>query len=204
LRRPLLLTVAIALVAAAASSAAPTPLHREVREQGFARVRAGHLTIPPRSTRGTMRVIVRLAAPPLAAWSAARVTASANAAQHLNIHSTASRAYVAQLTRQQDAAVAAVHTAIPKAVVQERYSILLDGFAVRLPANSLPQLLRVKAVTKIYPSLAYYATMDRGPSVIHAGDLQSATGDKGQGVKIAVVDTGVDSTSPFLNPAGFS
>ena len=46
--------------------------------------------------------------------------------------------------------------------------------------------------------------MDRGPSVIHAGDLQSATGDKGQGVKIAVVDTGVDSSSPFLDPAGFS
>ncbi|HEX4678557.1 MAG TPA: S8 family serine peptidase, partial [Gaiellaceae bacterium] len=47
-------------------------------------------------------------------------------------------------------------------------------------------------------------TMDRGPSVIHATDLQAATGDKGQGVKIAVVDTGVDPTSPFLNPAGFS
>jgi minor extracellular serine protease Vpr len=204
LRRPLLLTVAIALVASTAASAAPTPLHRDVREQGFARVRVGHLTIPPRSTRGTVRVIVRLAAPPLAAWSAARVPASANGAQHLNVHSTASHAYVAQLTRQQDAAVAAVRAAIPKAVVQERYSILLDGFAVRLPAKSLPRLLRVNGVTKVYPSLAYYATMDRGPSVIHASDLQSATGDKGQGVKIAVVDTGVDSTSPFLNPAGFS
>ena len=104
----------------------------------------------------------------------------------------------------QDAAVAAVRAAIPKAVVQERYSILLDGFAVQLPAKSLPKLLRVSGVTKVYPSLAYYATMDRGPSVIHATDLQAATGDKGQGVKIAVVDTGVDPTSPFLNPAGFS
>src|SRR3954463_2882774 len=46
--------------------------------------------------------------------------------------------------------------------------------------------------------------MDRGPSVIKATDLQAATGDKGQGIKIGVVDTGVDSTSPFLDPAGFS
>ncbi len=204
MRRPLLLTLAIALVASAAASAAPTPLHREVREQGFVRVRAGHLTIPPKSTRGTMRVIVRLAAPPLAAWNAARLPASARAGQHLNVHSRASQAYVAELARQQDAAVAAVRAAIPKAVVQERYSILLDGFAVRVPARSLPKLLRVRGVKQVYPSVSYYAAMDRGPSVIHATDLQAATGDKGQGVKIAVVDTGVDPTSPFLNPAGFS
>ena len=46
--------------------------------------------------------------------------------------------------------------------------------------------------------------MDRGPSVIHATELQAATGDKGQGMKIGVVDTGVDPSSPFLNPAGFT
>jgi subtilisin family serine protease len=204
LGRPLLLTVAIALVASAAASAAPRPLHREVREQGFQRVRAGHLTIPPKSERGTTRVIVRLASPPLAAWNAARQTTSARSAQHLNVHSAAAQAYVAELTRRQNVAIAAVRAAIPRAVFQERYSILLDGFAVQLPAKSLPKLLRVSGVTKTYPSLSYYSTMDRGPSVIHATDLEAATGDKGQGVKIAVVDTGVDSTSPFLNPAGFS
>ncbi|HEU5372438.1 MAG TPA: S8 family serine peptidase, partial [Gaiellaceae bacterium] len=204
MRRPLLLTVAIALVASAAASAAPKPLTREVREQGFQRVRAGHLTIPPKSLRGTTRVIVRLATPPLAAWSAERRLASVRSAQHLNVHSAASQAYVAELARRQAVAIAAVRAAIPKAIVQEHYSILLDGFAVQLPAKSLPRLLRVSGVTKVYPSLSYYSTMDRGPSVIHATDLEAATGDKGQGVKIAVVDTGVDPTSPFLNPAGFS
>jgi minor extracellular serine protease Vpr len=198
------LTVAIALVASSAASAALTPLRRPVTEQGFARVRAGHLTVPPKSERGATRVIVRLTAPPLAAWNAARQAASARSSRHLNVQSSASQAYVAQLTRQQDAAVTAVRAAIPKAVVEERYSILLDGFAVRLPAKSLPELLRIKSVTKVYPSLAYYATMDRGPSVIRATDLQAATGDKGQGVKIGVVDTGVDPSSPFLNPTGFS
>ena len=200
----MLLTAAIALVASAAASAAPKPLHRDAREQGFQRVRAGHLTIPTASRRGTTRVIVRLAAPPLAAWNSARQPASARSAQHLNVNSSAAQAYRARLARVQDVAIAAVRAAIPRAVIQERYSILLDGFAVSVPAKSLPKLLRVGGVTKIYPSVSYYATMDRGPSVIHATDLQAATGDKGQGVKIAVVDTGVDSSSPFLNPAGFS
>ncbi len=97
-----------------------------------------------------------------------------------------------------------MRAAIPQARIQEHFAILLDGFTVQLPARSLPKLLRVQAVTKVYPSLSYTATMDRGPSVIHATDLEAATGQKGEGIKIAVVDTGVDSSSPFLNPAGFS
>ncbi|MGZ4334704.1 MAG: S8 family serine peptidase [Gaiellaceae bacterium] len=204
MRRPLLLTVAIGLVATASASAAPTPIRHDLRETGFARVRAGDIRIPAAHARGLTRVIVRLASPPLAAWSAQRTLSSAARARHLDVRSTASQAYLAQLRRQQDAAVAAVRDAVPQAQIQERYSILLDGFAVQLPAEALPSLLHVQAITKVYPSLSYLATMDRGPSVIHATDLQAATGDKGQGIKIGVVDTGVDPSSPFLSPAGFT
>jgi subtilisin family serine protease len=162
------------------------------------------LHIPAGHRAGLTRVVVQLAPPPLAAWSSDRSLASSARTQHLNVHSASARAYLAQLARVQAAAVAQVRAAIPQASVQERFRILLDGFAVQLPVRALPRLYRVSAVAKIFPSLAYFATMDRGPSVIHATDLEAATGDKGQGIKIAVVDTGVDSTSPFLNPAGFS
>ena len=70
--------------------------------------------------------------------------------------------------------------------------------------RKLPALLRLSAVNKVYPSLGYFATMDRGPAVIDASQLEGATGDAGQGMKIGVVDTGVDPTNPFLSPAGFS
>jgi minor extracellular serine protease Vpr len=203
LRRSLLLTVAAALVVTAAASAKLTPIRRQTQEAGLGRVRAGDLVIPRGQSGGLTRVIVRLAAPPLAAWNAERALSSASATQRLNVHTASSRAYVARLQRQQEAVAAAVRRAIPQAQIQERYSILLDGFAVQLPERSLAKLLRVRGVTRVYPSLSYYATMDRGPSVIHATDLEAATGDKGQGVKIAIVDTGVDPTSPFLNPAGF-
>jgi minor extracellular serine protease Vpr len=149
-------------------------------------------------------VIVRLSAPPLAAWTSDRSLSSASRTQHLNVHSAGSRAYLAKLAKLQDAAAAQVRAAIPSAEIQSRFSILLDGLTVRLPAKSLPKLLGVSAVTKIYPNLSYYSTMDRGPAVIKASDLEAATGDKGQGIKIAVVDTGVDPTNPFLNPAGFA
>jgi minor extracellular serine protease Vpr len=199
----MLMTV-LGLAAATSASAALTPIRRDAGEASLPRVRAGVLQIPAAQQRGWTRVIVRLAAPPLAAWSSDRSLASASRTHRLDVRSASAKAYLAQLTRQQNAAAAQVRDAVPGAQIQQRFSILLDGFAVRLPAKSLPKLLTVAAVTKIYPSLSFYSTMDRGPSVIKATDLQAATGDKGQGLKIAVVDTGVDPTSPFLNPAGFA
>ena len=199
-----MLTAVIALVAAASSSAALTPIRRPVTESSLPRVRAGRIQIPAGHAKDLTRVIVRLSAPPLAAWNADRSLSSASRAHALNVHSSSSVAYLAKLARVQKTAAAAVRAAIPQAVVQEHYSILLDGFAVQLPARSLPRLLQVGAVTKIYPSLSYTATMDRGPSVINATGLEAATGQKGEGIKIAVVDTGVDPSSPFLSPKGFS
>jgi minor extracellular serine protease Vpr len=199
-----MLTAVIGLVAASSASAALTPIRRDAREASLPRVRAGVLQIPTAHQRGWTRVIVRLSAPPLAAWSSDRSLASATRAHHLDVRSAGAKAYLAKLAKLQNAAAAQVRAAIPSAQVQSRFSILLDGLTVRLPATSLPKLLGVSAVAKIYPTLSYYSTMDRGPGVIKATDLQAATGDKGQGIKIAVVDTGVDPSSPFLNPTGFS
>jgi subtilisin family serine protease len=204
LRRGLLLSGVFALLAASAASAALQPVRRIQGEASLPRVRAGVLTIPSAHHHGLTRVIVRLAAPPLAAWSSDRSLSSASRAHRLDLTSSSARAYLAKLARLQDAAVAEVRAAIPQATFQERFSILLDGVTVQLPERSLPKLLTLSDVNKVYPSLTYLRTMDRGPSVIHATDLQAATGDKGQGVKIGVVDTGVNSANPFLNPAGFA
>ena len=40
--------------------------------------------------------------------------------------------------------------------------------------------------------------------MIGADELAAATGARGDGIKIGVVDDGVDKTNPFFDPAGFS
>src|SRR5512141_1441387 len=136
-----MLSAVLGLVAAASASAALTPIRRPVGETSLPRVRAGVIHIPAAHTRGLTRVIVRLSAPPLAAWSSERSVASASRANHLDVHSASAQAYLARLARVQQAAVAQVRAAIPQAQVQEHYSILLDGFTVQLPARSLPKLV---------------------------------------------------------------
>src|SRR5204862_1853188 len=125
LRRPLVLTAMIGLVAATSASAALTPIRRDAREGEGAlpRVRAGTLHVPAPTQRGWTRVIVRLAAPPLAAWSSDRAPASATRAHVLDVTSASSQAYLAKLARLQRAAAAQVRAAVPAAQVQSRFSI---------------------------------------------------------------------------------
>jgi minor extracellular serine protease Vpr len=201
LRRALLVSGTAALVLTGTATAALQPIRRPASEASLPRVRAGKIVVPNGHAKALTRVIVRLSAPPLAAWHANRTLASAT---RLDLHSAASRAYVAKLERAQDAAAAQLHAAIPQAQVQERYQLLLDGFAVQLPTKKLPALVKLGFVNKVYPSLRYFATDDTSANVIGAGTFTQATGDAGEGVKIGVVDTGVDSTNPFLAPAGLA
>jgi minor extracellular serine protease Vpr len=148
-------------------------------------------------------VIVDLRLPPLAA-ARGRGLLAFSSQRRLSTSNTSSRAYLARLGRVQARAAARIRKAIPQARIEDRYRIVLDGFALRLPYRELPALGRIAAVSRIYPSLRYHLDTNKSPSVIHADTFWATTGGLGQGIKIGVVDDGVDTSNPFFNPAGFS
>ena len=82
--------------------------------------------------------------------------------------------------------------------------MLVNGFAVSLPYERLPDLLGSDAVDRVYPSYSYRLDLNRGPAVMGATAFSGVTGARGEGVKVAVVDDGVDHEHPFLAPAGFA
>ncbi len=165
------------------------------------RVRAGTITVPPVHRRGRLTVILTLAQPPLAAHSR-RLTAR-SATRRLDTSSQSSRAYVAQLRAAQTRAEATLKRAIPTARVLRNYTLLLNGMAVELPARKLAAAVKLSFAHKLYPSLRYTLAMNRSPGLIRAGELAAAGGGAGDGMKIAVVDDGVDPGNPFFSPAGF-
>ena len=164
-------------------------------------MRAGTLKIPSASSR-RLTVLADLRLPPLAAYN--RNLFSAISTTGLNVRSSSSRAYLARLARAQRVAAAELRRAIPSARIAYRYRVVMDGFAVSLPARKLPALARLPAVTKIYPSVRYELDTNRSPAVIGADTMWATTGDRGDGVKIGIVDDGIDQSNPFFNPAGFS
>jgi len=202
LRRAVLLLLAAALILASAASAAFQPIRRSYGEFSLPRLRAGTLKVPAAHSQGRVTVLVDLRLPPLAAYN--RNLFSTFSTSRLNVRSSSSRLYLNQLAHAQRAAAAELGRAIPSARISYRYRVVLDGFAVSLPARKLPTLARLNAVTKVYPSVRYALDTNQSPAVIGADQMWATTGDRGDGVKIGIVDDGIDQSNPFFSPTGFS
>jgi subtilisin family serine protease len=152
-------------------------------------------------------VIVTLRAPSLAdAATRDRALAAVTMERsRLQLRSPSSVGYLERLSRDQSAVAARIARAIPGARVHWRYSVTLNGLAVVVPPNSVGKLAHVPGVAEVWPSATYHASLDLTPQLIGAPALWGPSlATAGEGVKIGIIDEGVDQTHPFLSPAGFT
>jgi len=132
---------------------------------------------------GRTEVVVALEAPPLARapGTAARIEAE-------------QRAFRSELARH-----------LPNARIHWRYQLVANGFAVALPTAQLPRLRDLSGVRDVFASARYVPQLDSTPEQIGAPGLWGAGMDTaGQGIKIGVIDTGIDHSHPFFDPAGYT
>jgi subtilisin family serine protease len=198
-----ILAVAAILGLVSSASAAFQPVRRSFGELEIPRVRAGQVVVPKGHANGRVTMIVTLTQPPLAAHSE-RSLFGVSATRRLDVDSAGSRAYLASLARAQAKAVAELHRAIPEAMVGRRLRIILDALTVTLPAKKLPALYRLGFVARVYPSLRFTQSLDNSPSLIGATAFTNATGANGTGIRIAIVDDGIDQKSTFFDSTGYS
>jgi minor extracellular serine protease Vpr len=198
-----LVAVGAALASTVSAAASLVPIQRTFGDRTIPQVQKGTLTIPAGHASGRIRVIVELGLPPLAAAHSLSL-AGLSPTRKLNVASPSSRRYLSRVVAAQRVAAARLRHAIPALRVGRRFQVVLDGLTVALPATKLPQLVRLGFVRKVYPSLRFHLETDTSPGVIGATELQRLTGAKGDGIKVGIVDDGVDSTNPFLNAIGYS
>jgi subtilisin family serine protease len=136
---------------------------------------------PPARSAGTVEVVVRLNAKPLSSGGTGSV-----------------------IDRAQEAFRRALTHGVPAAYVRWRYRLVLDGLAVTVPVRDLPRLKELPGVEEVFPSARYPAAA--GPAVDQIGAPQlwgPGLTSAGDGIKIGIIDDGVDQTHPFLSPSGF-
>jgi subtilisin family serine protease len=128
-------------------------------------------------------VVVQLASPPLAHAPAA--AARIDAEHH---------AFRAELARR-----------LPDSRVQWSYRLVANGVSVVLPERQVPRLRRLEGVRDVFSATGYGPQLDTTPQQIGASALWGAgLSTAGQGVKIAIIDTGVDHAHPFFAPNGYT
>jgi subtilisin family serine protease len=144
----------------------------------------------PAGPAGTTEVVVTMKAPPLSAFGA---------------RSLASADYVRRIAAANVALERNVLSAVPGAKVRWRYRTVLNGFAVVVPRSAVARLEHVPGVDRVWRNARYHALLDRSPRIIGADKLWGANLETaGQGMKIAIIDDGVDASHPFFNPAGYT
>ncbi|WP_028530603.1 S8 family serine peptidase [Paenibacillus sp. HW567] len=96
--------------------------------------------------------------------------------------------------------------------VNYQYNTILNGFEVTVPANKIPELAKISGVTSIYPNSTWYTLPeetvtevvyrnDNAPlEQIHA-NWAADHGITGAGLKVGVIDTGVDYKHPDIAAA---
>ena len=106
---------------------------------------------------------------------------------------------------QQAAVEARIRQAVPEARIRWRYQLVLNGLAVVAPADAAARIAAVPGVREVQQSVRYHRTLYRSPEVIGAPQIWGPTlATAGNGIKIGVIDDGVDQTHPFFAPAGFT
>ena len=165
------------------------------------------LAVAPAAHAANVEVVVTLKSPPLAeVFNRNRTLAFSSFARpnRLLLSAPASQNYLHQLDAAQRALQARIHTRIPQARVRWRFGVVLNGFAVVVPRSQLDKLTRVAGI-QVWPSIGYHTLLDRTPGIIGAPTVWGPTlATAGQGMKIAIVDDGIDQTHPFFAPTGYT
>jgi minor extracellular serine protease Vpr len=202
-RSPVLIALIAALALSASASAALQPINRTFGDRTIPRVRPGTIDLPSTRRSDRVRVIVGLSLPPLAEEHGPGFFGSLSSSR-LEVESRSSRAYLARIEAAQLAAIRSIRAAIPSARVSRRFQVVLNGITVELPLQRLPRLSALPFVAEVFPSIRYTLALNRSPSLIAAPAFTAATGTTGAGVKVGVVDDGVDHQNPFFNPGGYA
>jgi subtilisin family serine protease len=93
----------------------------------------------------------------------------------------------------------------PEAQVRWRYRIVLNALAVVVRERTVPRLERLRGVREVYPTVRFGPTLDRSVTSIKAPALWGpGLATSGQGIKIGILDDGVDRTHQFFNPSGYA
>ena len=135
----------------------------------------------------TSEVVVTLASPPVAGRRGA-----------------SSRAARAAVERDQARFAEALHESVPGARIRWHYRIVMNGAAVVLPSGAIPRVRALPGVRSVDAGAAYaVASVTSEQLTRAAATWQTGLPNKGDGMKIGIIDDGVDQRHPFFAPAEY-
>ena len=130
----------------------------------------------------------------------------------LDLGSQAAQSYSSYLANERGALKGWLKNNAPEVQVLYEYSLVLNGLAVKLNGHNSNALTHGPNAAWVLPASTYTTQDDISDNLIGAPAVWTALGGQsnaGAGMKIGIIDTGIDQTHPFLTdnsltlPSGF-
>lgn len=165
-----------------------------------------------RAARGQQNhdyVIVKLADPPTASYTGGIANLQRTKplpGRKLNLRSTAAGRYRAYLAQRREEFKQFLQIQAPRAQVVREFSVVFNGLAIKLNGEASAALSRGPRAASVTSSFLVKPTMNVSPGLINAPTLWTALGGQsnaGTGIKVGIIDTGIDLRNPFLDATGY-
>ena len=173
----------------------------------------------PSQPRGPLvEVVVTLPQAPLAVEAVrnTRLRMTIGRWHSVNVRAPAAVAYLRTLAAAQAQFTARLASEVPDARVNWHYDVTLDGVSVVVPASQLSRLSEIPGAT-VWPTVTYHSLGGPAPTAAQSGpdnrppQLLGATDmwgpsltNAGQGLKIGIIDDGIQQSHQYFDPTGFS
>jgi minor extracellular serine protease Vpr len=160
-----------------------------------------------------VRVVVQLDEPPLAKYrdtipGLKGVLDARTPRGHLDVKAPASRAYLAYLGAKQKDFEEKLKSSVPTAAVQWRYDTAFNGLTVQVARDKIDSIRRLPHVASVSETYNLEPELDESRTLLGLqtfwNALPSSPLGVGNGLRLALIDSGVNAQHPFLNDAGFT
>ena len=154
------------------------------------------------ATQDTSSALVQLNGDPLSTY----IRTKPPQGKKIDFYSNTTKSYRAQLSALRNDYKQWLKANVPQAKVTGEFDISLNAVAVQLNGATLAQVAAGPQVKHAeYEGLYHPTVTDPDLAIIKAKEAWvSPLGSKGDGVKIAIVDTGIDTTHPCFSDAGYT
>jgi subtilisin family serine protease len=153
---------------------------------------------------------VRFADAPLATYDGSIAGYSATKpakGQKLDLNSPAAQKYGNRLTAQRENYKKWLAKQYPQVQIVTEYAVTFNGLGLKLNGATLKQIQGGPGAVAANASATYHKAMSASHGVIHTAALWNALGGQpnaGAGIKVGVIDSGIDQNHPFLSDAGMT
>lgn len=124
----------------------------------------------------------------------------------LDLESSAVQIYEAQLLNEQENFKQLARQLSPNLFVRAELRTLLNAISLEAPGTEVAAIATLPGVKSVQLTREYHAVLNQSVPLINAPTAWAKVGGSaaaGQGIKIAVLDTGIDQNNALFAPAGF-